>query len=532
MKKFFTFLTLFTAIFLNAQDGTLDTSYGLINSFPGYSLKTITSYSEINNGWGNTVAISTNGKIIIGATSEKRASYSSPLVYSFGYHYFDINNSTISDDNLSGSGYLETCNNSIILSNLKSLIVGQKDFGENTISYQGGIHISRKAILMQRNNSDGTPDTSLNAFGQITLDIGYEEEFQSIKEWNNKLYACGYTQTLENQPKKLLLAKLNLDGNLDTSFNSTGYKTIDLPGFENSFDLTVQSDGKILVLSKSSNLINKFLVYRFNTDASLDTSFGSNGLSEIIVGNIGTGFPKKIQLQNDEKILIAGTFYENNTINKFAAIKLNQNGSIDTSFANNGRYISLIGTGNGGKLASMKLLENNKILLVGNLSSSSGIGIVRLNSNGTLDNLFGTNGISTIINSNVTSVIVGDFVIKPNYKIIIVGAAKANAPNNKLQIFTTQVNNSIAILSTTDDELKDKFSIYPNPTNNFITIQNKENSTESYDYKIVDLTGRIVKSGNSKFNEQINVESLTSGNYIIQIQTDSNQFITQKLIKN
>jgi len=82
------------------------------------------------------------------------------------------------------------------------------------------------------------------------------------------------------------------------------------------------------------------------------------------------------------------------------------------------------------------------------------------------------------------------------------------------------------------DNLKNKISIYPNPTNNFITIQNKENSSENFDYKIIDLTGRFVKSGNSKFNEKINIESLEIGNYIIQIQRDNNEIITQKIIKN
>ena len=79
---------------------------------------------------------------------------------------------------------------------------------------------------------------------------------------------------------------------------------------------------------------------------------------------------------------------------------------------------------------------------------------------------------------------------------------------------------------------ENKISIFPNPTNNFITIQNRQNLTDNFEFKIVDLTGRIVKNGNSKFNEQINIESLTSGNYIIQIQTDSNQNFTQKFIKN
>jgi hypothetical protein len=88
-------------------------------------------------------------------------------------------------------------------------------------------------------------------------------------------------------------------------------------------------------------------------------------------------------------------------------------------------------------------------------------------------------------------------------------------------------------LSTNElDIVKNKISIFPNPTLNLFTIQSNENSTENFDYKIVDLTGRIVKCGNSKFNEQINLEGLESGNYIIKVQTDNNKFFTQKIIKN
>lgn len=83
-----------------------------------------------------------------------------------------------------------------------------------------------------------------------------------------------------------------------------------------------------------------------------------------------------------------------------------------------------------------------------------------------------------------------------------------------------------------DNTHKDsKVLIYPNPSNNLITIQSKQNSTESFEYKIIDLTCRIVKSGNSKFNEQISIENLTSGNYIIQIEIESGQRLTKKFIK-
>ena len=81
------------------------------------------------------------------------------------------------------------------------------------------------------------------------------------------------------------------------------------------------------------------------------------------------------------------------------------------------------------------------------------------------------------------------------------------------------------------DNFNKKTLIYPNPTRNYITIQNKENLTENFYYKIIDLTGRIVNIGKSKFNEQINIENFTNGNYIIQIETKNGEKSSTKLIK-
>ena len=88
-------------------------------------------------------------------------------------------------------------------------------------------------------------------------------------------------------------------------------------------------------------------------------------------------------------------------------------------------------------------------------------------------------------------------------------------------------------LSTIDIEgFNKKTLIFPNPSMSFITIKNKESSSESFEYKIVDFTGRNVKSGNSKFNQKIDIESLKNGNYIIQIETDKGEKLIEKLIKN
>lgn len=105
-------------------------------------------------------------------------------------------------------------------------------------------------------------------------------------------------------------------------------------------------------------------------------------------------------------------------------------------------------------------------------------------------------------------------------------------PNGNAFDVLQEIGTNGLLLSLYNFNIQNYLSIFPNPTNNFITIQNRQNLTDNFEYKILDLTGRIVKNGYSNSNEQINIESLTSGNYIIQIQTDSNQNFTQKIIKN
>jgi len=101
---------------------------------------------------------------------------------------------------------------------------------------------------------------------------------------------------------------------------------------------------------------------------------------------------------------------------------------------------------------------------------------------------------------------------------------------------TQCVNGTMIIeqtLSTNEvDNFDNKTLIYPNPTSNYITIKNINNKESSVKYIIFDLTGRIVNSGNSKFNEIINIENLQNGNYIIQLETAFGQKINRKLIKN
>ena len=87
-------------------------------------------------------------------------------------------------------------------------------------------------------------------------------------------------------------------------------------------------------------------------------------------------------------------------------------------------------------------------------------------------------------------------------------------------------------LSTNNINNFDKSTIiYPNPTSNYLTITNNDASQTSVKYAIVDLTGRIVISGTTAFNEKINIQNLSNGNYIIQLNTEVGQKISKKFSK-
>lgn len=76
-------------------------------------------------------------------------------------------------------------------------------------------------------------------------------------------------------------------------------------------------------------------------------------------------------------------------------------------------------------------------------------------------------------------------------------------------------------------------NLFPNPANNFISLQNTANlKNESFEYEIFDSAGKLAKKGNSKFNEKINIDSLTTGSYIIQIIGENGEKLIKKLMKN
>lgn len=184
------------------------------------------------------------------------------------------------------------------------------------------------------------------------------------------------------------IVRINDNGTIDTSFNSggAGFTTGEVKSIE------LQSDGKILVGGNFTSY-NGFTIYgiiRLNSNGTRDTSFTSYFTNDIEFLN---AIVNKIQIQADGKILVAGLFYTYNSVNVQSIIRLNTNGTIDNTFGSTSGFTGsyfLDGTYYG-KVNDMILQSDGKILCAGEFTGYSGVSsnnIIRLNNDGTIDTSF------------------------------------------------------------------------------------------------------------------------------------------------
>ena len=181
----------------------------------------------------------------------------------------------------------------------------------------------------------------------------------------------------------------NGPGNLDLTFAGTGYVRGAALPLDSVKDVVIQTDGKILVLC-NNNLSSLTDISRFNPDGTLDTSFGNGGrlLPGALFG-VTSSSGSALLLQPDGKIIFAGN------VGGGALIRLNSDGTLDTTFDGDGRA-PVSYNNNGGGVLQAALRPDGKITVQGRwVDPRFGAqydGTARFNNDGSYDTSFGING--------------------------------------------------------------------------------------------------------------------------------------------
>jgi len=166
-------------------------------------------------------------------------------------------------------------------------------------------------FALARYNPNGSLDTSFDIDGKLITAFG-GQGLSIALQTDGKVLVSGFSyNSYLSGNADFALARYNIDGSLDTTFSGDGKLTTNFGvGFNVSTGVTLQSDGKILVVGTSGSG-SAFALARYNLDGNLDTSFDGDGMLTTGLGSNASA--SSVVLQSDGKILVAGTVGSNNS---------------------------------------------------------------------------------------------------------------------------------------------------------------------------------------------------------------------------
>src|SRR5262249_37921997 len=205
---------------------------------------------------------------------------------------------------------------------------------------------------------------------------------------DGKIVMAGFTDAGGGTVNNFAVARINPNGTLDSSFDRNGKVKSDFGFDDRATGVAVQIDGKIVVGGFDDGRVPDLAFGRLNTNCSLDTSFNSTTSPSSFNGNGKLSFTfgagtfggvekaNAVVIQPGGKIVMAGFTDAGGTAgnpNNFAVARINPNGTLDASFASDGK-VTVDFTGND-QAQGVALQPDGKIVLAGFSNTGGGAGI-------------------------------------------------------------------------------------------------------------------------------------------------------------
>ena len=391
-------------------NGTIDASFGT----SGKVISTLIPYSP----YGNKLVFQPDGKFLI--TSCKQ--YNSDPNYYFGIERYSPDGVLDITFGTDGQAVSSFGNGQSIPASLalqpdgKILVAGR---------YQP---TNARQLALMRFTAEGSIDTSFDGDGKVVTNFGNGSVSEAIEVSVNSNGKISVTGIIHTTPRNFGLVQYNSNGSLDTSFDGDGKATIAFQSnFETINSVTRQSDGKFLVVIKSDDFAlttSDFIVRRYNSDISLDTSFGVNGQTSAAF-TTGMNESQAAGIASDGKIVVVGKAAASEFANTdFAIARYDANGILDTSLHSDGKITSAFEKGND-QLSHVLMLPDDAFITVGtsgyrlsNNSTFKDIVLSKFIADGTLDSSFGILGkVVSVFGQNNNAITAA--ALQPDGKIVL-----------------------------------------------------------------------------------------------------------------
>ena len=401
-------------LFRFTSNGNFDTSFGPEGD--GAATLAFGTREDFPTG----IAIEPDRKIVVGGWSRELSA-----------------NTNFALARLSGSGFIDTT-----FGTSGKTIVPMRGGFANALNLQtdgkiiqtgyGGapFPVNRGSMVVTRYNTDGILDASFDGDGIALTAVGsFDYAGKTVVQADGKIIVAGITdQSRTSLYSDFVLTRYNVNGTLDASFGTDGKVQTDFQdGYDGIRSLAIQADGKI-VAGGYSSLGPKYdyALARYNTDGSLDASFGTGG--KVIANFLSDSeFLVDLAIQSDGKIVAVG--FDTNVIpsseSDFITIRIKPDGGIDSSFGTGGIVRTDLGISRGDYSNAVAVQPDGKIVVVGDAATIGGLSdfaAVRYETNGSLDTTFDGDGKLRILFDSVSSS-ANDVAIGTDGNLVLAGRA-------------------------------------------------------------------------------------------------------------
>lgn len=329
-------------------DGSLDASFGA----GGAVITTIGSGDDE----GQAVAVQPDGKFVVVGSSSNGSNDDFAVVR---YHPNGTLDSSFDLDGKVTTAFGTGDENA-------QAVVIQPD---GKIVVTGSVHNgSNLDFGLARYNPDGSLDASFSFDGKLATGIGSGDDIcHAVALAGGKIVVAG------GASGDFGVARYQSDGSLDISFHSDGIAATSLgAGNDVAHAIAVQANGRIIVVGSSFNGTNDDLaLVRYQSNGSLDPTFDGDGAVTTAIG-AGNDTGAAAVLQPNGQIVVAGSSLGGGN-SDFALVRYNTNGSLDNSYGNSGKVVVNVGAGGEDSGHAIALDAIGRAVVAGDAAGSSGV---------------------------------------------------------------------------------------------------------------------------------------------------------------
>lgn len=485
-----------------AQDGSPDSTF----DFDGI---VITDFANTDD-YNYCFAVQPDGKIIVaGITSLVTIGYDLLIIRynTDGSLDTSFGNAGIVSDSL-GRFYP----GSMVIQPDGKLVIG------GSLSQSG---LNQDEFMLVRYNSNGIIDSTFGTNGITHTDYGNLDNAGGcvLLQPDGKILLGGATIPL-GQVILFALLRYNTDGSIDSSFAVNGIATnsfdslyLQRPGF-----MVLRPDGKIVQVGYGAHNNGSLdvLLIRYNSDGSLDSTFDNDGKLLMVTDSVSEA-GVAIALQNDGKMVVGGGIYLTGPFFDLMLMRLNSDGSIDSSFNSVGFLNVPFNMDAFGR--SMVIQPDGKIILAGFLDNGNDFDftMTRANSDGSIDSTFDGDGIIPVIVAGTESAVI-NVGLQQDGKILLAGPKQ----NSTSDFFIERFNNNIIVDVT--DQSQQSFELFPNPGSGIFNIRT---DMKNYNVSVCNMLGENVYTKHAVNDDyiQMDISNYSKGVYLVRLYNGSSSVI-------